>query len=186
MNPLQGCISEAAKGDPLPDPSPHPSAKGMPVIITKGKIAVGDFLEFLSDYTGLPVLHNSGDPTLESREIQILGTIKGADEAMVMAILEANGIRVFKEELPGGRKVIKVESLLPDQGFADEPRPRPIIKVTPGSENRKSNDAIRSAAPRAKDADLEARVRDLEAKMEEVLQAIRELRAAKEVRGSQR
>ncbi len=84
---------------------------GKSVYITEGKIPLLDFLKFLSDYTGLPVLHDSKDSSIASQEIQIAADIPEADEEMVMAILEANGIRVTREKLPGGKEVLRVNRI---------------------------------------------------------------------------
>jgi type II secretion system protein D len=71
-----------------------------------------DFLRFLSSYTGLPLLHDSTDQNI-ARDITIAADIQEADEDLVKAILEVNRFRVFRETLPSGKEVLKVESMMP-------------------------------------------------------------------------
>jgi type II secretion system protein D len=101
---------------------------GQKVNITEGKIPLLDFLRFLSNYTGLPLLHNSNDPNIASKEIQIAGDIKEADEDLVKSILEINGFRVIRETLPSGKEVLKVESMVAAQPTTEDPKEVQVIE----------------------------------------------------------
>jgi len=91
------------------------------VSVTAGRIPLADFLKFLSSLTGLPVLHDSTDPYLITREISIATDIEEADEDIIKVILEVNRIRVYREALPGGKEILKVEVI----SRATRPPPAP-------------------------------------------------------------
>ena len=154
---------------------PDPSRKGLPVFISEGKVPIQALLEFLSDYTGLPVLHDSADPAFETKEIRIVSAIREADAEMVKALLEVNGIRVFRAGLPGGKKILKAQSLQADPLAGDDPRPWPIIRVAPDGKVR---DVYEPSGSAAGDAGTEARLKALEAKVDAILAAIQEIRGA--------
>jgi hypothetical protein len=167
---------------PLPQ-SPDPDRKGKPIVISEGKIPLRDFLKFLSDYTGLPVLHNSSDPALENREIQVVHDIQKADEAVVKKILEMNGVRVYTQELAGGSRVMKVESML--SNFPEDPDGSGTIVIVgdsgaprpPSGPPRAPKPAAAKEPPAAKETDIEGRLLKLEKKVQGLQKAI-ELRGA--------
>ena len=83
------------------------------VSVTAGPIPLAEFLKILSSLTGMPVLHDSTDPNLTNRDITVGTDIDDADENMIKAILEVNHIRAFRETLPSGREILKVEPMQP-------------------------------------------------------------------------
>ena len=128
--------------------------KSQPVDILKGSASALALLQFLADYTGLPILHESSDKTLASVRVPFTADVKGADYEVVKAHLEAAGLRLSERKLPGGRRLIEVSS---GSGSA-RPRPlkaRPIIVVgrekAPGVKIQRRRQAVDLASPVVED-----------------------------------
>lgn len=96
------------------------------VWIGAGEFPLKALLRFLSEYSGRPVLVDSGDTALLERSIVIVAPIHRANVEMLRAILENNRIRILHEQLRDGRKIIRVASMAASPAIED-PRPRPII-----------------------------------------------------------
>ena len=94
--------------------------KSQPVDILKGSASALELLQFLADYTGLPIVHDSSDKTLASVRVPFTADVKGADYEVVKAHLEAAGLRLSERKLPGGRRLIEVS------GGSGSARPRPL------------------------------------------------------------
>ncbi|MBN1441718.1 MAG: hypothetical protein JXA90_03365, partial [Planctomycetes bacterium] len=120
---------EAARQRFLPQ---SPAFQGKRVDIMDGEIPVSEFISFLADYTGLPVLVDAQPNTL-SNPITIAAPIRDADGEMVKAILQVNRWLVRQETLPNGKDVLVVESLQTSIPGAEEPKPSRLLKVV---ENR--------------------------------------------------
>jgi hypothetical protein len=82
---------------------------GQKVDIAAGEIQMPQFLRFLSDYTGLPVIFDSKDKRISEGKILVAAPVRDADAELVKAILETNGYRVLVETLPGGKEVLRIE-----------------------------------------------------------------------------
>ena len=128
--------------------------KSQPVDILKGSASALELLQFLADYTGLPIVHDSSDKTLASVRVPFTADVKGADYEVVKAHLEAAGLRLSERKLPGGRRLIEVSS---GSGSA-RPRPlkaRPIIVVgrekAPGVKIQRRRQAVDPASPVVED-----------------------------------
>ena len=128
--------------------------KSQPVDILKGSASALELLQFLADYTGLPIVHDSSDKTLASVRVPFTADVKGADYEVVKAHLEAAGLRLSERKLPGGRRLIEVSS---GSGSA-RPRPlkaRPIIVVgrekAPGVKIQHRRQAVDPASPVVED-----------------------------------
>jgi hypothetical protein len=89
----------------------NPDKRGKRVLISEGRFPVEEFLQFLSDYTCLPLVYYSKDPGMAAPEIEIAAEISEADDAVVKAILEFNGLHVIQESLPDGSEVMKIEPI---------------------------------------------------------------------------
>ena len=94
--------------------------KSQPVDILAGSVSALELLQFLADYTGLPIVHDSSDKTLASVRVPFTADVKGADYEVVKAHLEAAGLRISERKLPGGRRLIEVS------GGSGSTRPRPL------------------------------------------------------------
>ena len=128
--------------------------KSQPVDILKGSASALELLQFLADYTGLPIVHDSSDKMLASVRVPFTADVKGADYEVVKAHLEAAGLRLSERKLPGGRRLIEVSS---GSGSA-RPRPlkaRPIIVVgrekAPGVKIQRRRQAVDPASPVVED-----------------------------------
>ena len=128
--------------------------KSQPVDILKGSASALELLQFLADYTGLPIVHDSSDKMLASVRVPFTADVKGADYEVVKAHLEAAGLRLSERKLPGGRRLIEVSG---SSGSA-RPRPlkaRPIIVVgrekTPGVKIQRRRQAVDPASPVVED-----------------------------------
>jgi hypothetical protein len=76
------------------------------VELEEGQIPVIELLRFLSDYTGLPLVGDMNE--IATRVIAFPSPVKNVDGEFIRAALEANGIRVDPETLPGGKRVIRI------------------------------------------------------------------------------
>lgn len=128
--------------------------KSQPVDILKGSASALELLQFLADYTGLPIVHDSSDKTLASVRVPFTADVKGADYEVVKAHLEVAGLRLSERKLPGGRRLIEVSG---GSGSA-RPRPlkaRPIIVVgrekAPGVKIQRRRQAVDPASPVVED-----------------------------------
>jgi hypothetical protein len=98
------------------------------VRIARGEVLAMDLLRFLSDYTGLPILHDSTDKGLD-RTIVIPSEITAADDRMLRSILQANRILVQEAVTSSGERVLEVSTTDSPAG-PEIPEPRPIIEVS--------------------------------------------------------
>jgi hypothetical protein len=112
----------------------------------------------------LPVLYDSRDPAFIAREILILSDIRNADEDIVKAILEMNGIRVYRETLPGGQTLIKVEPV-PLPSGDEEVRPKPVVIVGSSRPPAGQMDDLTPAQ--------RAQIAELDRKLDERIEALR-------------
>ena len=105
---------------------PHPGGVGQAVRLPAGRIPVVQF-RLLSDYTGLPVIHDSADVRISTEKITVAADIPEADEDLIKSILEVNRFRVWHsppcppegatgEILPNGKELVKVESMVDGGG----------------------------------------------------------------------
>ncbi len=125
----------------------RPGRKEKPIRIAPGEIPALEFVRFLADYTGLPVIYDSTDRALAERTIHIPAPIKAADRHLVKRMLEANRFRVTESASGPEGRVILIESADAPAG-PDEPRPRPIVVVGEEHERRRvegSRPAARTA-----------------------------------------
>jgi hypothetical protein len=159
--------------------------RGRSISIGRGRFPVQSLLGLLSGTTGLPLLQSSIDPGIEGREVVIVNDIKNADEAILKAILEANGVRVFRETLASGAKVLKAESMAADQISPEDPRPSPIVRVpsdpaptTVTPQNARQPAAGPVASRPEGMPEVERRLEALELKVDGVLEGLREVRDA--------
>ncbi len=90
---------------------PHGGFKGERVDIAPGTIEVDEFFRFLGDYTGLPVIYDSSNRRIANAKIQVAAPMEDADAEVVRALLEANGLRVTVDDLPGGKQVLRIEAV---------------------------------------------------------------------------
>ncbi len=111
---------------------PEPGQEKRKIIIGEGKVPLLAFLKFLSDFTGLPLLHDSTDQTIATKEILIVNDIQ-ADEDVAKALLEVNRFRVFREVLPSGKEVLKVESMTPQGTTMEDEKEKRIVDNRPGA-----------------------------------------------------
>ncbi len=111
---------------------PEPGQERRKVLISEGKIPLLQFLKFLADYTGLPLLHDSTDQNIATKEIHIVSDIQ-ADEEVAKALLEVNRFRVFREVLPSGKEIIKVESMQPQAAIQEDEKEKRIVDNRPGA-----------------------------------------------------
>jgi type II secretion system protein D len=122
--------------------STNPGWKGERVDIAPGQIGVLEFLRFLADYTGLPVIVDSTNPQLQTQTILIAAPMDGITGDIVIALLKANKFLVTREKLPSGDEVLNVQS---QQGAAvaagsREPKANPLIEVRDRTAKRIDSD----------------------------------------------
>ncbi len=111
-------LQEAARADRVvPDPE---KKRSQPVDIVAGRIPALELLQFLADYTGFPVVHDSSNEALAKLKILFSAEVKGAGYEVVKAHLEAAGMALSQRQLPGGRRLVEVT------GAAGPARPRPL------------------------------------------------------------
>ncbi|SVD65140.1 uncharacterized protein METZ01_LOCUS417994, partial [marine metagenome] len=101
----------------VPDPE---KARSQPVDIVAGRIPALALLQFLADYTGFPVVHDSSNEALAKLKVLFSADVKGAGYEVVKAHLEAAGMVLSQRQLPGGRRLVEVT------GAAGPARPRPL------------------------------------------------------------
>ena len=100
--------------------------------ISPGDIPALDFLRFLSDFTGLPVLIDTRQAG-SLQEITVANNITAADDELVKTLLAANGITVREQVLDNGRTVLRVSAAgaTPAQQSG---QPEKLKVVVPGSD----------------------------------------------------
>lgn len=114
------------------------------VDIAAGKIDPREFLRFLADYRGVAVIVDGASTAQLDRPISLVASISGADDGVVMRLLEANGWRGSRKTLEDGREVLEMrhdESSITGDGAARTTGPdfrRRARTRTPG--------AVRTAA----------------------------------------
>ncbi|MCZ6795986.1 MAG: hypothetical protein O7J95_20450 [Planctomycetota bacterium] len=111
---------------------PRSSAFRTTVDILDGQIPVKEFLRFLADYTGWPVIIEASPQQAGgiTQEITIAAPIEDADAEMVKAILEANRWLITKGSLPPDDKpVLYVKNLASPATGQHAPTVTPIIQV---------------------------------------------------------
>lgn len=109
---------------------PRNDKKGKAVAVAAGtEVPLFDFLRFLADYTGLPLLYDTADTQLPNRKINFIANTEGIDFELAKAMLETNKIRVFQEKLTDGREVIKVESMVQQPTGPGDPKPIRVVKI---------------------------------------------------------
>jgi hypothetical protein len=96
--------------------------------------------------------------------------IEKADVEMVKAILNTNGVRVYRETLPSGQQVLKVESLGARQAIDDDPDTPPIVSPGDGTVWRPGAGTARDgpASSGGTEQDGARRLRALEAKVDRI------------------
>jgi hypothetical protein len=105
--PIRRAISAVFRPSPsVDDLFRNPSATT--AVITKGPIPVSEFLEFLQDFSGITVMCDS--QSIAGRVIKIPADIKDVDGRLVLEILRENGYTLSREDLPGGRTIIRVKA----------------------------------------------------------------------------
>jgi type II secretion system protein D len=104
--------------------------KGERVKIAAGDIEVLEFLRFLADYTGLPVIVDSRNQQVLKTSITIAAPLESVTGDIVTALLKANGFLITRQLLPSGEEVLNVESSQgPVPVGQEEPSPTQVIKV---------------------------------------------------------
>ena len=107
-SPLRDWIDEQA--DRSQDLSKFSRDPRQRVHVSAGEIEVADFLRFLGDYTGLPVIYDANDKRITGAKITIAAPMEDVDANVVKAVLEANGFRVRLDSISGGRHVLRIEA----------------------------------------------------------------------------
>jgi hypothetical protein len=104
---ISGLLGSGAGRIPvLPRSGPFAGEK---VRIASGEVEVVEFVRFLSDYTGLPVIHDSSDKRILEGKILVTAPMEDVDGEVVRALLEANGFDLRVDKLPNGKEVLKLE-----------------------------------------------------------------------------
>ena len=150
----------------VPDPE---KARSQPVDIVAGRIPALALLQFLADYTGFPVVHDSNNEALAKLKVLFSADVKGAGYEVVKAHLEAAGMVLSQRQLPGGRRLVEVS------GAAGPARPRPlkerpIIVVGRGASAATRSEPTRRTADSSR-LGLEAYMGVVLAKVPEVVRA---------------
>jgi general secretion pathway protein D len=110
-----------------------PEFKQERVDIAPGEIDAMDFLRFLADYTGLPVILDSSNPAVLTQKIVIAAKMKDVTADVVIAVLQANRFLVTRQVLPSGTEVLNVVSQTQGQPAQGEPTETPVIAVEGGT-----------------------------------------------------
>lgn len=118
--------------------NPQSPFLGKRVDILEGEIPAVEFIRFLADYTGLPVIVESGGAqgTALTQPITIAAEIKNADAEIVKAILESNRWLVFQERLPSGKEYISVKPAQATGTSGEPPKEGEVIEVAADGELR--------------------------------------------------
>lgn len=106
-----------------------PSYKTERVDIAEGDIEVLEFIKFLADYTGLPVILDSTNQQIAQQKILIAAKMENVTGDIVIALLQANRFLVTRQVLPSGEEVLNVVSQQGAIQGPDEPKQNPLIRV---------------------------------------------------------
>ncbi|MBI4601048.1 MAG: hypothetical protein HY721_03720, partial [Planctomycetes bacterium] len=109
-----------------------PEFKGERVDIAPGDIDVLEFLRFLADYTGLPVILDSTNPQITQQKINIVAPMNDVTADVVIAILQANKFLVTRQVLPSGEEVLNVVSQQGAVAGPQEPTEQKIVRIEQG------------------------------------------------------
>jgi hypothetical protein len=94
---------------------------GKRVDILEGDVEVEEFLQFLADYTGRPVLVDGEGATVRSIPIKLTSSIRDADDELVKRLLETNKWLVHEEKLHNGKTVLLARCLAPPMEVSETP-----------------------------------------------------------------
>ena len=160
-------MEESARvGRVVPDPEKNRSQL---VDIVAGRIPALQLLQFLADYTGFPVVHDSSNEALQKLKILFTADVRGAGYEVVKAHLEAAGMVLSQRQLPGGKRLVEVT------GAAGPARPRPLKERPIIIVGKEASVAARSEPTRRADdprrLELEAYMGVVLAKVPEVVRA---------------
>jgi type II secretion system protein D len=110
-----------------------PAFQGERVRIIEGEIPVTEYLRFLADYTGLPVLVDTSQANNGlNTNISLVAPIENADAETVKGILEANRWTITQRTLPNGQMVLDASFGAAAQAATPtEPSPTDVIIVDP-------------------------------------------------------
>ncbi len=106
-----------------------PEWKAGRVDISAGEIEVLEFIRFLADYTGLPVIIDSTNQQAQQQKILIAAPMKGVTAEIVIALLQANRYLVTRQVLPSGEEILNVVSQQGAVQGPDEPKQNPLLRV---------------------------------------------------------
>ena len=106
---------------------------GERVDIDAGEIEVLDFIRFLADYTGLPVIVDSSNQQALKNMITIASRMNDVSGEIVTAILQANRFLVSRRVLPSGDEILSIEPAQAAVPVPDEPQETPLLMVRDGS-----------------------------------------------------
>jgi type II secretion system protein D len=112
---------------------PRSDRVGERVDIDAGEIEVLDFIKFLADYTGLPVIVDSSNQQALKNMITIASRMNDVSGEIVTAILQANRFLVSRRVLPSGDEILSIEPAQAAVPAPDEPQETPLIEVRDGS-----------------------------------------------------
>lgn len=129
--------SEKAPGSAIKNPpdnatfrvDPRPNFLGESVTITEGLVSIRDFIRFVSDFMGLPVLVDSTDKALLSRDIEIVTPLVNVNAEIVKAVLETNKIRLLSEKYDNGTEILNLEDMARKNSAGRDPRPIVVVHV---------------------------------------------------------
>jgi type II secretion system protein D len=102
------------------------------VNIEAGDIEVLDFIRFLADYTGLPVIVDSSNQQALRQTITIATRMEDVTGDIVAAILQANRFLVSRRVLPSGQEILSIEPSQAAVPAPDEPQETKILEVREG------------------------------------------------------
>ncbi len=105
---LEGWISGAQS-----EFRPERGKVGATISLERGAVRVSKLLQAVSDTTGLPlIVHPAWQGTpIEKRTIRIVSPIPAADEAMLKALCEMNGLHIYRRIRPDGSHVLNIEEI---------------------------------------------------------------------------
>ncbi|HZN57810.1 MAG TPA: secretin N-terminal domain-containing protein [Planctomycetota bacterium] len=106
-----------------------PDFKGERVDIQAGQIPVREFLTFLADYTGLPLILDTTNQAAVDQPITIVSPMKSVTADIVIALLQANKFLVTRQVLASGEEVLNVVAQAQAAPGPEEPRANPLIRI---------------------------------------------------------
>ena len=122
---------------------------GNSVTISPGEIPALEFVRYIADATGLPILHDSTDRAVSERMINVAAPMRNVGIELVKALLEANHIRVTESSSGSEGRVLRVESM-DTPGTVTEPKAVPIFDVKEGPLWHPNPEAAQAARRTAK------------------------------------